>query len=54
MSRSVATRTWGRAPQRELRSRRPLVALVVAGLVLAALLAPSLALPAKVPPLLKP
>jgi hypothetical protein len=51
MSPSVATRTWGRAPEHDLRSRRPLLVLLIAGLVLAVLLAPHLALPAKVPPL---
>jgi len=49
MSRSVATRTWADAPHHELRSRRPLVALLVFGLAGLALLAPRVALPTKVP-----
>ena len=51
MSRSLATRARGDAPHHAPRSRRPLVALLLLGLVGLALLAPRLALPAKVPPL---
>ncbi len=51
MSPSVATRTWGRDSTSHLTPRRPLVALIVLGLVFAALIAPRIGLPAKVPPL---
>ena len=51
MSPSVATRTWGSDSTTDTANRRPLAILVVVGVVLAVLIAPRLALPAKVPPL---
>jgi hypothetical protein len=51
MSPSLDTRTWGRASPMHVTDRRPVIALVLVGLVVAALVLPRLGLPAKTPPL---
>jgi hypothetical protein len=51
MPSSIDTRTWGRASPAHLTNRRPLIVLVVVGLLVAAVLAPRLRLPETVPPL---
>jgi hypothetical protein len=51
MSPSLATRTWGRASPTDLTNRRPLIVLVVLGLIVGGLLVPRLGLPRTVPPL---
>ena len=51
MSPSLDTRTWGPASPADLTNRRPLVVLIVIGLIVGGLVVPRLGLPAKVPPL---
>ena len=51
MAPSVDTRTWGPQSRAGLSEHRPVVVLVVLGLLSVALLAPRLGLPATVPPL---
>jgi len=51
MTPSLATRTWGRASPADLTNRRPMVVLIVIGVIVGALIIPRLGLPPKVPPL---